>query len=188
MAASESHIVISMNLDTYVPYPWLGSWDSPDPLNERFPTDMSIIEVMSLDKTPWNNLYHRSSFLPSLGEMPLCLEAFVSHCPMYPLQTSILVHEVLSKGNMGNVTATLPIDLSIQPEIVKIFQLGELFPLLEINFFLPPFTRFFLFLRLIFSCLLSRDFFTESLSFAHYRHGVFILWLITLPRPGGMGS
>lgn len=39
MAALESHTVFSMNLDTYVPSPWLGSWDSPDPLNETFPID-----------------------------------------------------------------------------------------------------------------------------------------------------
>jgi hypothetical protein len=81
MAASESHTVFSMNLDTYVPSPWLGSWDSPDPLNETFPTDESIIEVMSLDETPWNDLHHRSSFLPSLDEMPSCLEAFCFSFP-----------------------------------------------------------------------------------------------------------
>ena len=47
---SESHGVLSMYLDTYSQYPWLGSWDSPDPLNEIFPTDESIVEVMSLGK------------------------------------------------------------------------------------------------------------------------------------------
>jgi len=71
MATSESHI---MNLDTSVPSPWLGSWDCPDPLNETFPTDESIVEVMSLDETPCINIHHRSSFLPGLGEMPSCLE------------------------------------------------------------------------------------------------------------------
>lgn len=47
MATSESHIVFSMNLETYVPSPWLGSWDSPNPLNETFPTNESINEVIS---------------------------------------------------------------------------------------------------------------------------------------------
>ena len=107
MATSESHIVFSMKLDTYVPSHWLGSWDSMDHLNDTFPTDESIFEVMSLEKIPWNGLHHRSSFLPSLDEMPSCLEAFISHCPAPPLQAPILVHEVLSEGNMGNITATI---------------------------------------------------------------------------------
>jgi len=119
MVASEIHVVFSMNLDTYVPFPWLSSWDSLDPLNETFPTDESIVEVMFLDKTPWNDLHHRSSFLPSLGEMPLCLEVFVSHFPTHPLQTLVLVHEFLLEGNMGNITATMPLDISIKPGIVE---------------------------------------------------------------------
>jgi len=60
MPASESHVFFSMNLDTYVPSPWLGSWVSLDALNKIFPTDESIIEVMSLDETPWNSLHHHS--------------------------------------------------------------------------------------------------------------------------------
>jgi len=119
MVASESHVVFSMSLDTYVPSLWLGSWDSIDPLNKIFPTNESIIEVMSLDETPWNSLHHRSSFLPSLGEMPSCLEAFVSHFPTHPLQTQVLVHEVPSEGNMGNITTTMPLDISIKPRIIE---------------------------------------------------------------------
>jgi len=62
---------------------------------------------------------------------------------MPPIQTPVLVHEVLSEVNMGNITATLPTDISIYLEIVKIFQLGENFPRREIKFFMPPFMRFF---------------------------------------------
>lgn len=93
-------------------------------MNETFPTDESIFEVMSLDETPWNDLHHRSPFLPSLSEMPSCLEAFVSHNPTHPLQTPILVHEVLSEGNMGNITATMPLDISIKLGIVENIHIG----------------------------------------------------------------
>lgn len=78
-----------MNPNTYVPSPWLGSLDSLDPLNETLPTNESIIEVMSLDEVPWNGLHHRSSFLPSLDEMPSCIEPSLSHSPTPPLQTTI---------------------------------------------------------------------------------------------------
>ena len=36
-------------LDKYSQCPSFGSWDSDDPLNEKFPTDESILEVMSLE-------------------------------------------------------------------------------------------------------------------------------------------
>lgn len=117
-----------MNIDTYVPYPCLGSWDSLDPLNETFTTDKSIIEVMSLNETPWNNLHHNSSFLPSLSEMPSCLEVYISHNPTHPLQTSILVHEVLSEGNMGNIVVPCLSIFPLNLELLRTLILG--FPIL----------------------------------------------------------
>lgn len=49
---SKSHAIFSMNLNTYVKSPWLGSFGSLDPLNKTFPTDESIVGVMFLDETP----------------------------------------------------------------------------------------------------------------------------------------
>ena len=43
---------------------------------------------------------------------------------MHPLQTLVLVHEVLSKGNMGNITATMPINISIKPRVFKNIHIG----------------------------------------------------------------
>lgn len=74
---------------------------------------------MSLDEIPWKNLRHHSSFLPSLDEMLSYLEAYVSHSPTPPFQTHVLVHEVFSEGNMGNIIATMPLDISIKPRIIK---------------------------------------------------------------------
>lgn len=124
MTTLENHNVFSMNLDTYVPSPWLGSQDSLDPLNETFPTDESIVEVMSLDETPWNGLHQCSPFLPNLDEIPSYLEAFVSHCPTPPLQTHVLVHSVLLEGNMGNITATMPLNIFVKPKIVENIHIG----------------------------------------------------------------
>ena len=63
------------------------------------------------------------------------------------------MHKLLSKGNMGNITATLPIDISVHPEVVKIFQLGAPFPRHEIKFFMPPFMIFIHRVSTIFSLL-----------------------------------
>ena len=142
MTTSKSHAVLSMNLNTYVPSPYLGSWDSTGPLSETFPTNESIIEVMSLDETPWNDLHHHSSFLPNLSQMPSFLEAFVSHCPTLPLQTTALVHEVLSEGNIGNITATMHLDISIKLGIVKNVPIGVSCSLNEIKVYTELFKYF----------------------------------------------
>lgn len=139
---SESHDVLSMQLDTYSCSPWFGSWDSRDPLSEIFPTDEIIFEVMSLDETPWNDAHHHSSFLPSLIEIPSCLEAFFSHNPIHPLQTPILVHEVLSKGSMGNITTTMPIDISIKTGIVEKIHIGVSCSPYEIRIYTDLFKEF----------------------------------------------
>lgn len=44
----EIHDHFSMGLNAYSHYPWLGSWDSPDHLNETFQTHESIIQFISL--------------------------------------------------------------------------------------------------------------------------------------------
>lgn len=36
----------------------------------------------------------------------------------------ILIHEVFSEGNMGNITQTMPIDISIKPGIVENIHIG----------------------------------------------------------------
>ena len=98
--------------------------DSPNPLREVFPSDEAIVETMSLEDLPWSDGHHRSSFLPSLGAMSNCLERFTSQVPTPPLQTPILTHEVLSRGNLSNITQTMPIDISIKPGVVKNIHVG----------------------------------------------------------------
>lgn len=97
---------------------------------------------MSLDETPWNDIHHCSSFLLSLSEIPSCLESFVSYNPTCPLQTLVLVHEVLSKGNMGNITATMPLDICIKPGIVENIHIGVSCSPNEIKVFIDFFKEF----------------------------------------------
>lgn len=52
MVTYESHVTLIMHLDMYSQSLWLGSWHFLDPLNETFPTDKSITEVMSLEEIP----------------------------------------------------------------------------------------------------------------------------------------
>ena len=109
-SGTKNHLVSS--LDTYAQSPWFGSWESDDPLNDTFPTDKSIVEVMYLEETLWDDGHHHSSFLPIPCDISACPRSHASFVPNDPFQNPILIHEVLSEGNMGNITPTIPINIS----------------------------------------------------------------------------
>ena len=82
------------------------------------------METMSLENLPWSDGHHRSSFMPCLGAMSNCLECFASQVPSPPLQTPILTHEVFVEGNLGNITQTMHIDISVKLGIVENIHVG----------------------------------------------------------------
>jgi hypothetical protein len=96
-----------------------GSLADTDSLDLVFPSDEVIIEAMtSLDK-PWDDLHHRSYFLPELrrieaGEFTLTMTGDRS-CPINPLA----MHVVYAEGNMETIAETIPINISRTPGIVE---------------------------------------------------------------------
>lgn len=126
--------MLKIFLDTYSQSLWLGTLESPDPLAETFLADERIMEVMSLEEPPWINTYHRSSFLPCPMVMYTIFKESSSPFPL-----SIVTHEVWSEGNLGNITQTMPIDISIKPGIVEHVHIGVSCSLDEIN----TYTRLF---------------------------------------------
>ena len=110
-SASFDSSVSRTSVDTYSQSMWLGVLESPDPLAKTFLVDEGIMEVMSLEEPPWTNTHHRSSFLPRLVVMSMCLEKFSSQ---------------------------LFIDVSIYPDMVKIFQLRASLSLHGFKIFHPP--------------------------------------------------
>ena len=105
-------------------FPWLGEKATSDPLKESFPSDEAIIETMSPEELPWSDHHHRSSFLPPHSEMATCLGKFASCLPHIPLQTPIQLYQVSSEGNMGNITQTLAIDISVKTWVVENIHIG----------------------------------------------------------------
>jgi len=113
-SASSDSLMSKTSLDTYSQSLWLGTLESPDPLAETFLADEGIMEVMSLMEPPWIDIHHRSSFLPCLVVMSTVFEE-----SSYPFPPPIVTHEVWSEGNLGNITQTMSIDISIRPGIVE---------------------------------------------------------------------
>jgi hypothetical protein len=82
------------------------------------PSDEAIIEAMtSLDK-PWEDLHHRSYFLPELSrieskEFTLTMTGD-RFCPINPLAT----HKVYPEGNMATIDEMIPINISRTPSVI----------------------------------------------------------------------
>jgi hypothetical protein len=76
------------------------------------------MEAMIGPKRPWDDLHHRSYFLPELrrieaGEFAMTMNGD-SPCPINPLDT----HKVYAEGNVEIIVATIPIDISKTPGVV----------------------------------------------------------------------
>ena len=89
---------------------------SKDLLNEFWPTDEAIREIMSLKERPWGEFHHRA--------LTIDLEAINTEIPSFD-QPEIVpssyttVHTIDSEGNMGNISKTLLIDISVKTGIME---------------------------------------------------------------------
>ena len=104
-----------------------------DPFNTDFLTDEGIMEVMALKKIPWNDTHHHSAFLSSFEKIENNFSFMFSseilsdpQCPKSTLSSN-------SKQNLGNISATIPIDISLKPEITENIHIGSSFSIEEIK-------------------------------------------------------
>jgi hypothetical protein len=118
---NDSH---SLAPDAYSVPSWLDSLSSIiDYISHIFPSDESIMEMLSIDDFPWDDNYHRSSFLMPLEEVQDIRSVFpldVTDAPKSP----ILTQDTFSEGNMGNISTTITIDISVKEGVVENINLG----------------------------------------------------------------
>ena len=85
-------------------------------------TDEQIRELLSVDDLAWEDLHHRSSFLPELDHFEndfssIFTTNYVKE-PQNPLQHPD------SELNLGNISRTVPIDISVKPGIIENIHIG----------------------------------------------------------------
>jgi hypothetical protein len=90
-----------------------------DSLDLVLPSDEAIIEAMTGPDKPWEDLHHRSYFLPELhrieaGEFTITRTG-EQPCPINLLATQ----DVYAEGNMATIAETLPINISRTPGVVE---------------------------------------------------------------------
>jgi hypothetical protein len=79
----------------------------------------AILEaMMGLDR-PWDDLHHRSYFLPELKrvekrELTSTMNGYVTHPA-----NSLATHKIYAEGNMKNIADTIPIDISKTPGVIE---------------------------------------------------------------------
>jgi hypothetical protein len=93
-----------------------------------FPSDEDIIEALTGLDRPWDDLHHRSYFLPELrrieaGEFVLSMTGDRS-CPINPLA----MQAVYAEGNMVTIAEMIPIEISRTPSIMENVFVGETAP------------------------------------------------------------
>jgi hypothetical protein len=104
---------------------WLDSLSSAiDYISQIFPSDESIMEILSIDDVPWDDNHHRSSFLPPMEEIHQDIHSIFPPDVTHSTQSPILTQDTLSEGNMGNISITIVIDISIKEGIVENINLG----------------------------------------------------------------
>ena len=95
-----------------------------DYVDSIFPSDEAIIEAMSGVEPPWEELHHRSSFLPKLDRLEcedfreILSERIGS--PVVPLSSP----GPMDDGNMENISSTIPINISRNPGTIENVYIG----------------------------------------------------------------
>jgi len=110
-----------------------------DPLNQVLPKDEVIREIMSLEEQAWEDLHNHVAISDS-DMMPLQI---LSHNAPEIISSPYMTIQTLdSEGNMGNISKTLLIDISVRTCIMEIIQIGANRNPEEIVSFTCPFKDF----------------------------------------------
>jgi hypothetical protein len=119
-----------------------GSLATTDSLDLVLPFDEVVIEEMTSPDRPWEDLHHRSYFLPELsrieaGEFNITMTED-QPCPINLLATQ----EIYAEGNMETITATIPINISRNPGVVENVFVGADCSPEEIQIYMDLFKEF----------------------------------------------
>ena len=129
--------------DAYVLPTWaVESSHAHDFLYDFFPSDEAIIEAMFGVEPPWEELHHRSYFLPELDHLEReDFREILSEkigIPVVPLSSP----GQMVYGNMENISPTIPINISRDPGKIENVYIGANCSHNEIQEYTEPFKEF----------------------------------------------
>jgi hypothetical protein len=137
----EKHLLEST---TYSLPSWLDSLSYTfDYILHIFPSDESIMEMLSIEEVTWDDNHCRSCFLPSLDEIEKDIHSIFPNGVSISPQAPILTQDTISKGNVGSISSTIVIDILIKEGIVENIQLGANCSPEEVEDYTTLFTKFY---------------------------------------------
>ena len=86
-----------------------------DPLDIELFTNETIMEVMCLVEKPWEISHHRSSFLPTIDHSEWLDLELTMRAKYDWFRNHFLTKPVFVEGNLSNISATIPINISSNP-------------------------------------------------------------------------
>jgi hypothetical protein len=90
-----------------------------DSLDLVLPSDKAIIEAMTGQDKPWEDLHHRSYFLPELHRIEVG-EFTITRTGDQPCPINLLAtQDMYAEGNMVTISTTIPINISRNPGVVE---------------------------------------------------------------------
>jgi hypothetical protein len=113
---------------------------SPDPFHVIFPTDEMIMSVM--EDTPWDDGNHCSILFLEKHTLENYQQLSSSSTVVVILTVPGSTHDVFAKGNLSNISPTIPIDISVKPGIVENVHIGASCSLDEIVTYKSLFKEF----------------------------------------------
>ena len=95
-----------------------------DLLDTKLFTDETIMEVMCLTEKPWDISHHRSSFIPTTDQLKrLDLELTIGKKFDW-FQSPFPAQPVFVEGNLSNISTTIPINISSNPNVIENIMIG----------------------------------------------------------------
>ena len=68
---------------------------------------------------PWDDLHHRSYFLPDLSEFETSFPSPPSPGPVHPVLNPLAPTQVYPEGNMAVISPTIPVKISRDPNVIE---------------------------------------------------------------------
>ena len=90
--------------------------------SELVQSDEQIREILCVDELPWEDLHHRSSFLPESDRFENDFSSIFTTEYVKDAQNPMKHPD--SELNLGNIYRTIPLDISVKPGIVENVHIG----------------------------------------------------------------
>jgi hypothetical protein len=115
---------------------------SSDTFHVIFPTDEMIMTIISMRDTSWDDGHHHSILF-------LERDTIESYQWISTPSTIVVIYfvpesknDILYEGNLSNISPTIPLDISIKPEVVENVHIGASCSIDEVHNYKSPFQEF----------------------------------------------